>query len=68
MTWPKASKEWKSILMQEKPFVDEAIKMVLEPEFSEDEVSIIIPKSVIKKEEDGLKPTLVGGFVGVWTL
>ena len=39
--------------------------MILEPEFSNDEVSIFIPKSIIEKEEDGLKLTLVGQFVGV---
>lgn len=39
--------------------------MVLEPKFSNDEVSILIPKSIIEKEEEGLKLALVGRFVGV---
>lgn len=39
--------------------------MVLDPEFSNDEVSILIPKSITEKEEEGLKSTLVGHFMGV---
>ena len=34
--------------------------MVLEPKVYNDEVSILILKSKIEKEEDGLKSTLVG--------
>ena len=39
--------------------------MVLEPKFFNDEVSILIPKIMTKKEEDGLKSALVVRFVGV---
>lgn len=39
---PKSHKEWKSVLIQEKPFVEEVINIVLDPKFSIDEVSILI--------------------------
>jgi len=39
--------------------------MVLELEFSNDEVSILIQKSIIEKEENGLELALVGHFVRV---
>jgi len=41
--------------------------MVLETKFSNDEVSILILKSITKKEEDGLKSTLIDHYVGVQT-
>ena len=37
---------WEGGVRQEKIFVEEAIGMVLELEFSNDEVSILIPKSI----------------------
>lgn len=39
--------------------------MVLEPELSNDEVSILISKSIIEKEEDGLNSSIFDHFVGV---
>jgi len=39
--------------------------MVLELELSNDEVNILIPKNITKKEEEGLKLALIGHFVGV---
>jgi len=39
--------------------------MVLDPKFSNDEISILIPKSVIEKEEEAQKLALVGRFMQV---
>lgn len=51
--------------MQEKPFIEEVVEMVLEPKLSNDDVSILILKSITKKKEEGLKLNLVGHFVGI---
>ena len=53
------------MLIQEKSFIEEAISMVLEPKFSNDEVSILILKCITKKKEDGLKSALVDRFIKI---
>lgn len=40
--------------------------MVLKPKLSNDEVSILIPKSIIEKEENEIESALIGWFIKVW--
>jgi len=40
-------------MIQEKPFIEENIGMVQDTKFSNDEVNILILKSIKEKEEEG---------------
>lgn len=62
---PKFLREWKNILLWEKPFLEVAISKIREPKFTKELVSIIIPKTIMEAGERDLQNTLVGRFVGV---